>query len=170
MDYIVPGPGHSAELDKNPKMIRAQLRKDEILRQTSENIRVSQIEKDEAFGPFRKKLKRERRKVPGPGLYHKIQRVRKSRCTGASFKSKTSRIKVFSKSKGKTPPPGYYRQDANTIAEKIVHPSLRVNSEVDVSFNSHAPRFDYNKKPNLYSQLKRVKQALTDEEKMLKVV
>lgn len=169
-DYISPGPGHSSNLDKDPKMIMAELRKQDILRQKSHSIKQNLSEKDEAFGPFRKKLKRERSKIPGPGLYHKNNNVRKEGCTGANFRSKTSRLKVFDDKKGKIPPPGYYRQDANTIAQNIVHPALRVNTDVEVSFNSHASRFGYNKKPNIYSQLKKVKQALTDEEKMLKVV
>lgn len=169
-DYILPGPGHSANFDEDPRMIMAELRKKNQLQQKSEHIRKTQREKDLAFGPFRKKLRRERTKVPDPGLYFKSKSVEKKAGAGVNFKSKTSKLTVFEQKKGQIPPPGYYKQDSNTIAQHLVHPALKVNKEVDVCFNSHAPRFDYNKKPNLYSQLKKVKQALTDEEKMLKVV
>jgi hypothetical protein len=74
-DYITPAPGYSANLENDPKMIMAQLRKDDILRQKSDHIRKVQMEKNEAYGPFRKKLKRERRQVPDPGFYHKSKSV-----------------------------------------------------------------------------------------------
>jgi hypothetical protein len=106
--------------------------------------------KDEAYGPFREQLKREKDKNPAPGMYYKEEINKKEDCNGANFRSKTSKLKVFEEIKKVVPPPGHYIQDANTISKNLLYKKKNLEP-AKVCFDTHAPRFEYNKEPNVYT-------------------
>lgn len=140
------------------------------MRQRSFTLKVAAQEKEDQFGPFRRKLRQERSVIPPPGTYHKEQEIKVEECKDPIFKSKTPKLVGFLEPKNDNPPPGYYPQDEHTISRKIHHPMVKSNTTKDLCFESHQPRFDYSKKPVLQKVLNEAKRTVTDEEKMLNLV
>lgn len=170
----VPGPSYISKMSINPKFEKAKKKKEYLISIKQQSLKTANEQRELLHKPFRDKFKAEKEKTPGPGEYNLERKNRGKLREDPVFRSSTEKLTVFRKDlKEKAPPVGYYLVENNSLATKLKKDRdylERVKLPAKLGFNNRQPRFGKSEEKNFYRKLLELKQSLTAEQKMAKVI
>lgn len=174
VDKDIPGVNYVSKLENDPKVRKALNKKNYILAIKQRNLQDTNNQKEILHKPFRDKIQEERNKSPGPGDYN-LEEIRKfGDKPDPVFRSLTDKAIAFkSVEKKKAPPPGYYLVENGTLASKLKKDKEYLDKAKlpkKMGFDKREPRFGHEVEKNIYKKLLELKESLSAEEKMAKIV